>query len=539
MEPTYHMLGDKALLVTFSRQMSQEANDTAIWVSHFIENLGIRGVSEVQPTYSALCVHFDPSVVTRTLLADIVKDSVAKAGASQTRKQNRQAAPGRLVGIPVVYGGSCGPDLPWAASHLGLEPGEIVRRHAAVSYRVHMIGFTPGFPYLGGMDESIALPRLAEPRKTVPAGSVGIAEAQTGVYPWDSPGGWRIIGKTAAKLFHAKRAQPSLLRAGDTVRFIPVTEENNISRSRESQKEQHAASIAPAPVEPQLPGFTVENPGFFTLVVDRGRQGYRKLGVPVSGAADSRSYFMANRVLGNTGGEAALEMTLLGARLRALRDVRVAISGAFAPVTLNGYQAGQDVPVQVPKDSILEVGPMTAGCRMYLAAEGGFAVPPVMGSASTCIRCNFGGHGGRPLRTGDVLNLVPRAKRLRRYPDGMIPAYTSPPGENVVLRVMPGPEATRESLQTLCSSPYTVRPESDRMGLRLDGPQLFQGPGDILSSAVVPGTIQVPSDGKPILLLADAQTTGGYRRLGCVISQDLPLAGQLRPGARVRFAHAL
>jgi biotin-dependent carboxylase-like uncharacterized protein len=438
------------------------------------------------------------------------------------------------VEIPVVYGGEEGPDLEWSAKHLGISPEELVRRHTAVDYRVFMVGFTPGFPYLGRMDESIALPRLPEPRPRVAAGSVGIGGSQTGIYPWETPGGWRILGRTGVEMFSPFRDDPSLLHPGDTVRFAAVARQAVAARG-----------AAPGPAGGRgVPSLLVEHPGFYTMVMDEGRFGYRKTGVPVSGAADVRSHRLANVTCGNAPKEASLEMTLLGGKFRALTDLTLAVAGAPAPVRIDGAEAAMDAPLFLPKGSLLEVGSLRAGCRTYLAVAGGIDVPPVLGSRSTYARGKFGGHQGRALRAGDVLSTGPAPEHafiLRQLADpaagqaselGPAFQWSSP---ITVLRVRPGPEAEASLLEALCSGPYAVNPESDRMGLRFTGPRIPVGSGDILSSPVVPGTVQVPADGKPLLLLCDGQTTGGYKRVAAVMSEDLPLAGQLRPGSNVSF----
>ncbi len=531
MEPIFHALNDRALLATFSRQISEEANDLVLRLSHDIEQSHVPGLEEAQPTYGALCLHFDPAVVAEAYLKSFIKMLLGKYKANLSIPYSSQQ-PGRLVEIPVKYGGDFGPDLLWAGEHLGMSPEEIVRRHSARNYRVYMIGFTPGFPYLGGMDESIALPRLEEPRKTVPAGSVGIAGSQTGVYPWDTPGGWRLLGRTPIKLFDAQRNDPSFIKAGDTVRFVPVSEHAI------PQKPQREPPPTGTSHGLGVPTFLVEHPGFFSLIVDSGRFGYRKIGVPVSGAADTVSYGLANRAAGNRSGTAALEMTLWGCTLRALCDTTVAVSGSNPQITVDGKEMKPNEPIAVKEGNTIQIGPMSIGCRSYLAVAGGFSVLSVLGSFSTYIKGGFGGLLGRPVKSGDVLHQNPWPGRAQKPQNLQVSAPDLSNSSPVSLYIYPGPEATAEALKTLCGSTYTVRPESDRMGLRLDGPRVSEAPADILSSAVVPGVIQVTSDGKPVLLLCDAQTTGGYTRLGCVVSKHLPQAGQLRPGAQVRFVLA-
>ena len=536
-KPSFHMLAERALLVTLSTEVSAEVNQQVLRISRAVEHAAIPGVGEAQPAYSSLCVHFDPAKVRASYVQEFVGSVMDRIW--EDAPDSSVGAISREVEIPTVYGGDEGPDLEWSAQHLGISPSELVQRHASRSYRVFMIGFTPGFPYMGSLDESIALPRLPQPRAKVPPGSVGIGGSQTGVYPWETPGGWRLLGRTGLTLFSPWRDDPSLLHPGDTVRFVPVDRQSDAppKQGRES---------APGYGRPAVRALEVEHPGFFTMVVDEGRFGYRKLGVPVSGAADLRSYRLANLLVGNARSEAALEMTLLGAKFRSKIDCVVAFTGASAPLHLDGREVPMDSPILIPAGSKLEIGSFRVGCRAYLAVAGGFDVPQVMGSRSTYVRGGFGGYLGRSLKPGDALPVGPApdagrvldaSTELRNL--GPLPASIT--GEldapSLTLRVVEGPEAEPSLLQALCDHEYSVNPESDRMGLRLAGPQVPVGKGDILSSPVVPGTIQVPSDGKPLLLLSDGQTTGGYKRIGVVLGEDLPLAGQLRPGSRVSFRH--
>lgn len=191
------------------------------------ERLGA-AVEEVVPSYRSLLVVHDPLRSPRAALVRRLRALAARVEAPRT-------GPRRVVRVPVRYGGAAGPDLDEAARLCGLSPEELVRRHAAPVYRVHLLGFTPGFPYLGGLDPSIAVPRLAVPRTRIPAGSVAIGGEQTGIYPVESPGGWRLVGRTPLRLFDPAPAaeRPFLLAPGDGVRFAPVDDEGFAAAARE------------------------------------------------------------------------------------------------------------------------------------------------------------------------------------------------------------------------------------------------------------------------------------------------------------------
>ena len=183
-------------------------------------------VEAVIPTYRSFLIFFDPLLVSRQALIEKIKELAAAPADSSA------AAATKTVLIPTLYGGEAGPDLEFVAGHNQLTPAEVVRIHSSVPYRIYMIGFTPGFPYLGGMSEKIAAPRLKTPRTKIPAGSVGIAGTQTGLYPVESPGGWQLIGRTPLKVFNPRSEQPFLYSAGDFLQFQPVTadEYEQISR---------------------------------------------------------------------------------------------------------------------------------------------------------------------------------------------------------------------------------------------------------------------------------------------------------------------
>lgn len=216
MFPSFSPAGDSALLVTFGEAIDLATNRQAHALAHLLAEDPPPGLGEAVPGYTTLLVHYDPLQLDYPEMLAWVQPRAFLA--IKSTKSILPAA--RRVEVPVFYGGSLGPDLEFVAAHNGLTSDDVIRRHTARDYPVYLIGFTPGFPYLGGLDESIAAPRLPSPRQQVPAGSVGIAGQQTGIYPVDSPGGWRLIGWTPLKLFDPARQPPSLLAPGDVVRFV-------------------------------------------------------------------------------------------------------------------------------------------------------------------------------------------------------------------------------------------------------------------------------------------------------------------------------
>jgi inhibitor of KinA len=225
-------LGDSALLVRVCDRLDDDpalALDRVLQALRQLQVAQIPGVIELAPAYTTVAVFFD---AVHAIEAGATEDTVGewlgervRAALTSDIDPAAGAIQPRLVHVPVCYGGEYGPDLDDVARHTGISPEEVVRRHSAPEYRVHCIGFSPGFPYLGGLPLELAMPRRATPRKRIPEGSVGIGGAQTGIYPLSSPGGWHLIGRTPARLFSLEADPPSLLHAGDRVRFLAMTHE--------------------------------------------------------------------------------------------------------------------------------------------------------------------------------------------------------------------------------------------------------------------------------------------------------------------------
>lgn len=286
------------------------------------------------------------------------------------------------------------------------------------------------------------------------------------------------------------------------------------------------------------PSLVVVRPGLLTTVQDLGRWGQQGLGVPVAGAMDTRSLRQANLLVGNADGAAGLEITLLGPTLRASAALSVAVVGADLELRVDGRRVPVGRVFDVPAGGELSIGggaPGT-GARAYLAVAGGIDTPAVLGSRSTHLVSRMGGVGGRALITGDVLPVGEAGRDGPRRGAVVPPVLASADGR---LRVLLGPQDdwfAPATLETFLSATFRVSPRSDRMGFRLEGPPIVAARiAELVSEPVAFGAIQVPSGGAPILLMADRQTAGGYPKIATVIAADQPLAGQLAPGAAVRF----
>ncbi len=288
------------------------------------------------------------------------------------------------------------------------------------------------------------------------------------------------------------------------------------------------------------PTLQVVEPGILTTVQDRGRYGYQRFGVPVSGAMDEFALRAANLLVGNNDDDAGLEITVAGPRVRFLADTWIAITGADLSAELDGEPLPRWQSVEVSAESILRFGGPRDGVRAYLAVAGGIDVPLVMGSRSTYVKAAIGGLSGRALVSGDTLHALPPAEEIefemRRLPDGFdAPTY----GDEHAIRVVLGPQHhafSQEAILTFSSSAYIVSPESDRMGYRLQGPEIeHEASADIVSDGSPAGAVQVPGEGVPTVLLADRGTTGGYTKIATVISVDLGRLAQAMPGQSVNF----
>ncbi|WP_073496111.1 5-oxoprolinase subunit C family protein [Actinacidiphila paucisporea] len=274
--------------------------------------------------------------------------------------------------------------------------------------------------------------------------------------------------------------------------------------------------------------------GALTTVQDIGRAGFAHLGVPRSGALDLPAQRLANRLVGNGERAAGLETTVTGCALRASRTVLIAVTGAGCPVRVDGRPAAWGAPVVVPAGAVLDVGAATVGLRSYIAVAGGLAVDSVLGSRATDL---LSGLGPAPLADGDEL---PVGRDRNRGAAADVVPYGSA-GAELVLPFLPGPRDdwfAPGSLRALVTGHYTVSPASNRIGLRVQGPALSRAPGrdgELPSEGMVPGAVQVPPDGRPVVFLADHPTTGGYPVIGVVPEESLPSAAQSAPGTRVRF----
>jgi len=503
-------LGDCAFTVSWGEMASAASGRAALVAAERLRRAPFSGQTDVVAAYSSLALYFRCDAVPSQVEVE------QRLSAERSAPEKPDALePTPMVEIPVVYGGESGPDLREVCAHTGLSEIEVIRRHSEGEYHVQAIGFLPGFPYLAGLPPELACPRRPSPRSLVPAGSVGIGGAQTGVYPCASPGGWNLIGRTPLGLFDPSIQQPALLKAGDRVRFVPV--------SRAGLQKAPEGNDSPS----GNPGIRILRPGMLCSVQDLGRVGWRSIGVGTGGSTDEMAARIANLLVGNPENAAGLEFALAGPELRFEHDVWIAIGG--------GEFAGLAswTPHRVTAGTTLRIGEVLKGCRGFLAVSGGIDVPTTLGGRGAHLRAGFGGGFGRALRAGDALPVGPDdggAPRGRwRIDPRLLPRYSTDAEVRLIPRDGFAPDGGKAGW-------FKVSLKSDRMGLRLEEPlPLGEGAANLASAPVAPGVVQVPPDGRPIVLLADAQTIGGYPQLGQVATVDLPVVAQLRPGGRMRF----
>ena len=285
-------------------------------------------------------------------------------------------------------------------------------------------------------------------------------------------------------------------------------------------------------------GIKVVNPGVLTTVQDLGRVGFQEFGVPVSGAMDPRALKVANILVGNDEGAAGLECTMMGPVLTFTESNIIAITGADLSPTIDGQPIPTYSAQLVQAGSTLRFGMPKSGCRAYIAFAGGLDVPEVMGSRSTYMKAKIGGVKGRKLEKEDEIGFTAPKTALKNLGNrGFAPEFK--PRSEYIVRVILGPQDdmfTDAGIKTFLSETYTVTPEFDRMGCRLEGAVIeHKNGGDIISDGIPFGAIQVPGAGKPIIMLADRQTPGGYTKIATVISADFRILAQLKAGDKVRF----
>ena len=498
----------------------------------------LEDLSQVMAWHAALDANplkdqVDAIAAATTLLLTFATPNSAAAASEKLQDFHPTAQGGegpRFVEIDVLYDGE---DLDEAAELMGMSRAGLIDWHTSTEWLAAFGGFAPGFTYCTPADpaQNFNIERRATPRTAVPAGAVGIAGGFSAVYPRVSPGGGQLLGTTSTPMWESDAHPPALVQPGDRVRYRAVSSLPDVVSTTPFGRRTPA----------RLPRMEVLDAGLLTLFQDQGRPGRGNLGVTPSGAADLAAAATANVAVGNPRGATVLE-NIGGIRLRALTDAVMCVTGAQSRVLLDDMPVHLARPVLVTAGSTVTVDPATVGLRNYIAIRGGIVADAELGSASTDV---LSGLGPQPVRLGDVIGVLPRST-------AMTDAQLSNPmrvreGANGqtegVLRCVLGPRDdwfTPESLEAFLATEWTVTAQSNRVGVRLLGPEgsveLSRArEGELPSEGMVAGSVQVPPSGEPVIFLRDHAVTGGYPVIATVLEEDIDIAAQLPPGATVRF----
>ena len=512
--------GERCVTVSFGNKVSLELNTKVRMLKEELVTNPIVGVVETVPTYCALSVHYDPVMIRH---AQLVYELQKRIISMRTIKDSDAS----VKEVPVYYGGETGPDLEHCAALEGLSVEEFIRIHSSHKYYVYQLGFSPGHPYMARFEEPFSFKRRETPRVDIPAHSVVVQQNLTNITPFHQPSGWNIIGSTPLNITDFNREKPFFFSAGDWVRIKPV-DKNEYDRIKASEecKEAETANADAA-------GFVVEVPGALTTIQDEGRFGYQDSGVSPAGPMDYKAFHLANIIAGNRKELPALEVTMMGPSLRFTKQTTIAVTGADLSPMLNGNEIAMYRTVPVNEGDVLSFGRRRSGCRAYIAFAGGIEEKKVLGSCSTDIKNGLGGRCGRALKKDDAIALGENNYRFCAFEKEEYPE------DEIVLRVVTGPQEDRftaKGIKQFFNHSAVITDKSDRQGVRLDcEPLEFVTDGNIISDGISLGAIQVANDGRPIILLSDRQSVGGYAKLGNVIYADLPKLAQAIPGMKVRF----
>ncbi|MDZ7706426.1 MAG: urea amidolyase family protein [Trueperaceae bacterium] len=470
-------------------------------------------VRDLIPGFATILVEHRPTLTLRSLHAWARRATSADVAPPIPRRRH----------VRVAYGADA--DVAELETALGRPFAEIVRLHEAHEATVAFLGFTPGFPYLLGLPETLRIPRRETPRSRIPRGAVAIAAGMGGIYPAASPGGWWVLGRTDARLFDPGRDPPAWLAAGDRVTFEAVAPE-----------ELDAAVLAENGDAATPPVLSLGEPAAEVVEAVPGsaslqgapRHDVGHIGAAHAGAIDRPALEAANRMVGNPPDTLALEALGQALTLRVEQDRLAAVAGGGTLVLLNGTPVRTWSTFRWPAGATLELlpDPAVRGRTVLLAVEGGFVGERWLGSDSTDVRAGAGG-SKRWLAAGDRIGLgTAIARPLLAHPGRPLP----PP--RVLLRLHPGPQYDAEAFDALVTTGFRLA-DVDRTGARLDGRPVRAPTPSIASDGSPLGAVQIPPDGKPIVLLADRGRTGGYAKPAVADPRDLWRLAQARTGDEV------
>lgn len=547
----YIPVNESMLLLSFGSTIDRRIHERMMLAKQLIEQHPFDGLIETVPAYNSLAVYYDPLQIIKseeTIAATVVSrlKNILQKGSVAVASVAEQS----VITIPVCYDESFGIDLQELSASLQLSVEEIIQLHTEKTYHVYMLGFTPGFPYMGTVDERLISKRKTQPRLQVPTGSIAIAGTQTGIYPFATPGGWNIIGRTPINIVDLQKENPFLLKAGNEVQFKSITKDefetystSNALHERESTNSINRSTKKPDGKKQLI---RIEQCGFLTTLQDCGRNGYQQFGISKGGAMDTHAAQLANALLGNKLNDLVLEITQSPHRFHFLQDAVVAFTGAGLQPQNGNNSIPLAQPVFVSKDTVIDCKHPVPGFRLYMAVAGGFAADVFLQSSSTDLLAKAGGCEGRPLQKHDVLKTRTTLTTLQKKMRAVLKAgaalelnsqLTDYTVQQVrLLQSIEWNELDDASKAAVEKSSFSINVQSSRMGYRLHGASLSTVKQiELISSPVTQGTIQLTPSGELIILMADAQTAGGYPRIAQVCAVDLPLLAQKKPGDHIRF----
>ncbi|RXK62181.1 5-oxoprolinase subunit PxpB [Lacibacter luteus] len=547
---TIQHVNEYSILLSFGNSIDVLIHRKLMHAKQCIEQHPFPGFIETVPAYNTLAVYYNPVEIVKTAatiaasVEQTVKAVIADAANTAAATTTRQ------IEIPVCYDEAFAPDLKETASTLQLSTQELIQIHCSKTYHVYMLGFTPGFPYMGKVDERIFTKRKQQPRLAVKPGSVAIAGEQTGIYPFATPGGWNIIGRTPLQLFDANRTNPFLLKAGDEITFKAITKDafenyfpSDILVGRDSI---NSITHPSKTFDDKNQIIQIEQCGFLTTLQDTGRTGYLQYGVSKGGVMDKDAAQLANVLIGNDEDETVLELTQSPHRFLFTADAVIAFTGGGLQPETEQQLLPLHQPLFIAAGTVVICKQQLPGFRLYMAVAGGFAADAFLQSHSTDLLTKAGGYNGRPLKKADALYQKNKLSKLQQQLLQVLKAgafftlfqqaasYTSN-----AIGVLQGAEwnyLTEESATNFTQQSFAVTQQSNRMGYRLKANTLHtKQTCEIISSPVTQGTVQLTASGEIIVLMADAQTVGGYPRIAQVCAADLSLLAQKKPGDTIQF----
>jgi KipI family sensor histidine kinase inhibitor len=528
---TIYACGTNAITLSIGESIDALVNAKIMALAVALQQQAIVGVKDIIPAYNSLTVVYDAFAIKKAVPTSTVFEWMQQLIENTfIGIETNQATTARLITIPVCYDASLAPDLATIAAAKMLTFEQIIHLHTSTTYHVYMLGFLPGFAYMGSVSAAIQMPRLSQPRTYVPAGSVGIAGEQTGIYPLDSPGGWNIIGQTPIRLFDAAKASPTVLLPGDQVQFEPIS----LAEFQAIKKEQQQPNLT---IDKPI-GINIVKAGIADSIKDIGRFGYQDLGINPTAAMDIVAAQVANFLVGNNGNEAVMELHFPASTLLMECDVLIALSGADFNATLDNQPIAINKPFWAKRSSLLAFTKPISGHCCYLAVHGGFELQPWLNSTTTNRSAAAGGYHGRYLKTGDTIGVKSTTSSVNINSHWQVNLHQLYLAGNRI-RVTKGPAfnlLTQAAQQQFRDTNFRIDHKSNAMGLQLKGANLaLATPKEMISSAVVMGTIQLLPDGHLIVLMADHQTTGGYPVIGYVAAVDLPKLAQMTTNAVLDF----